>query len=458
MKAYKRTVIYDSSCDLPVYDSVNVLVCGGGPAGIAAATVAARRGQRTLLVERLGFLGGAAVAGYSGTVCGAFLASETPEKDGPRQAVHGFAEEFLSAMREQNAVTKPQLYGKTYLITHEPQSYKHVAEEMVLEAGVKILFHANIFGVVKNGDDFQGVVIDTKSGLAQIRAEVVIDATGDADIIYRAGYDYTMGDKGAIQNPSAMFRLGGVDVARFLKDWGANTISPDKITEKLWEAERKGADLPRKKVWVFPTTRPGELLMNVTLVVGQDGRALNVCDPDDHTEAEIVGRKQVEAYSRFFQEQIPGCENSYVNDCSAEVGVRQTRSIVGVEQLTNDAVVNAVKRPDGICKCPWPIELHSGEKPYLFWLINDYYEVPFGALIPTVGEGIIVAGRNLCAEHQALASCRVTAQCFEYGHAAAIAADCSLRTSRLIREIRGEEVRAEMNRNGSRLDSGSGGD
>ena len=452
MKTYQGTVVYDPSCDLPLYDSVDVLVCGGGPAGIAAATVAARRGQKTLLVERLGFLGGAAVAGYSGTVCGAFLASETPVEDGPQQVVYGFTEEFLSAMREKNAVTAPQLYGKTYLITHDPQSYKHVAEDLVLTAGANILYHANIFGVIKEGDHFLGVVIDTKSGLAQIRASVIIDATGDADVIYRAGYDYTMGDDGAIQNPTAIFRLSGVDMGRFGENWGEDTISPDKVTEQMLEAEAKGAHLPRKKIWIFPTTRPGELLMNATLINGADGRALNVCDPDDHTEAEIMGRKQVEEYAKFFKEQIPGCEESYINDCSAEVGVRQTRSIVGVEQMTNDAVAAAVKRPDGICKCPWPIELHAGEKPYLFWLINDYYEVPFGALVPSVGEGLIVAGRNLYAQHQALASCRVTAQCFEYGHAAAVAADLAIRSKRPIRGVLGEEVRAEMNKNGSRLD------
>lgn len=452
MKSFKQTVVYSPDCVLPLYGEVDVLVCGGGPAGIAAASVAARRGQRTLLVERLGFLGGAAVAGYSGTVCGAFLASDDPVKDGPRQIVYGFTEEFLQAMRARNGVTEPQLYGKTYLITHDPQIYKEVAERLVLGYGTQILYHTNVFGVIKEGDSFLGVVIDTKSGLAQIRAKIIIDATGDADLIYRAGCHYTMGDHGAIQNPTAMFRLGGVDVEKFRAYWGADTISPDAVTEKLAQANAEGRNLPRTKVWVFPTTRPGELLMNTTLLTSRDGRALNVCDPDDHTEAEIVGRQQVQDYYKFFRENIPGCENSFVNDCSAEVGVRQTRTIDGMDCMTNDAVAKAVKRPDGICKCPWPIELHAGEKPYLFWLINDYYEVPFGALVPKTGENLIAAGRNLCAEHQALASCRVTAQCFEYGHAAAVAADLALRRHSSIREIRGQEVRAEMNLEDSRLD------
>ena len=157
-------------------------------------------------------------------------------------------------------------------------------------------------------------------------------------------------------------------------------------------------------------------------------------------------------YAEFFKDYIPGCEESFVNDLSCEVGVRQTRSIVGMERLTNQDVAEARKRPDGIARCPWPIELHNGEAPYMYWLIHDYYEIPYGALVPETGEGILAAGRNLCAEHQALASCRVTAQCFGYGQAAGIAADMAVREQKRFRDIRGEDVRAALNAEGARLD------
>lgn len=452
MREFRHNVIYRADCALPIYDEVDVLVCGGGPAGIAAASMAARQGCSVLLIERLGFLGGAAVAGGSGTVCGAYLCSDTPIEDGPQQVVYGFTEEFLQAMRARGGITEPQLYGKTYLLTHDPQVYKEVAENLVLGSDARILYHTNIFGVIMDGDTYLGVVIDTKSGLAQVRAKVLIDATGDADLIYRASGDYTMGDNGSIQNPTAMFRLNGVDVPQFVEYWGTDTISPDKVTAMLQDANQHGWHLPRIKVWVFPTPRSGELLMNTTLLTGRDGRALNVCNPEDHTEAEIVGRRQIEEYARFFRMYIPGCENSYIADAFPEVGVRQTRTIRGIKRLTNEDVARAVKRTDGICRCPWPIELHAGEKPYLFWLINDYYEIPYGALVPEVGEHLIVAGRNLCAEHQALASCRVTAQCFEYGHAAGLAAAQSIARNIPLRDLSGEEIRSLMNENGSRLD------
>lgn len=138
-------------------------------------------------------------------------------------------------------------------------------------------------------------------------------------------------------------------------------------------------------------------------------------------------------------------------DTGVEVGIRQTRSVVGTEMLTNEDVLSCRKRDDGICRVPWPIELHNGEKPKLHWLLDDYYDVPFGTLIPETGENIIVAGRCLSAEHEALASARVTAQCFEYGHAAAVAVLHSLDTGVLLRDVPVDSIRDTMRVNGSAL-------
>jgi hypothetical protein len=237
-----------------------------------------------------------------------------------------------------------------------------------------------------------------------------------------------------------MFKIGNVDLPRFLDYWGEDTISPPKVVAML----ETRPDLVRKKVWLFPTVNPGEVLVNATKITGFDGRALDVTDPVDHTEAEQFSIYQARAVFAFLKAEIPGCEDAYFIDYGAEVGVRQTRSIVGMQRLTNADVIGKQKSVESIARSSWPIELHYAAKPKTEWLIDDYYEVPFRTLVPTQGRTLIVAGRCLSAEHEALASCRVTAQCFEYGRAAAIAADLSIHDRSDFQEVEPAQVVARM--------------
>jgi hypothetical protein len=242
-----------------------------------------------------------------------------------------------------------------------------------------------------------------------------------------------------------------VDVDAFLDGYGEDTISPPWVTERIREAGSLGADLPRDKIWIFTTPRPGELMVNATRLTAADGRMLNVIDPADFTEAEILGRRQVRRYADFITRELPGCRDAYVVDTGVEAGIRQTRTIAGAATLTNEAVLTGRKDPAGIARSPWPIEVHDGERPRLHWLTDDYYEVPYLTLVPEAGENVIVAGRCLSAQHEALASARVTAQCFEYGHAAAVATVLSLDEGIPYRRIEGERVRSIMSKNGSAL-------
>jgi hypothetical protein len=438
--------------DLPVIDDVDVCVVGGGAAGVAAAETAARHGKSVLLVERYGFCGGNAVAGMSGTICGMYLSSER-QVNRPEQVVFGFTERFRAAMAARGGITRPQRYGRTWTVTHDPLVWREVADDFLREAGVRVLFHCLVAGVVVDGDAVRGVVLESKAGRAVVRARRTIDASGDADVVFRAGLDYTLGEDGTVQNPTMIFRLGGVDVDRFLAFWGPDTICPPQVTEMLKREHEAGRyDLPRAKIWLFPTPRRDELLCNATRLIGRDGRMLDTTTPEDLTESELVGRRQVREYARFLRDFVPGCESSFVNDTGVQAGIRQSRSIVGVARLGNDAVARRDKRADGIARSPWPIELHVGGTPKLEWLHDDFYEVPYGALLPARGEDLIVAGRCLSAEHEALASARVTAQCFSYGHAAGLAVSASIDQTRALRDFEGAEIRSLLNDDGARLD------
>lgn len=430
----------------------DVLVVGGGAAGVAAAVTAARQGLDVTLIERYGFCGGGAVAGLSGTVCGLYAATDR-RSNGPTQMVFGFTDEFCERLTVAGGLADPVIYGKTWTRVHDPLVWRDVADGFLREAGVRVIFHAVVFGVHMEGDVVQGLEVWTKQGIIDARANIVIDASGDAEVVAMAGLPSSIGDNGQVQNPTMIFRVLGVDTERFTRAYGEDTIMPPEVTDLILAAQKSGKyDLPRAKIWLFKTTRPGELLCNCTRILGPDGRELNPLFWQDFTDAEIEGRRQVREYARFFRENLAGCENLFVNDTGVQVGVRQTRQVVGRHTLKNEDVVSGKKFDDGIARSPWPIELHSGQKPKVEWLLDDYYEVPFGCFVPERGDGLLTAGRCLSAQHEAVASARVTAQCFSYGHAIGHAAAISIKNNVSPRQIDGRDLRHVLNADNARLD------
>lgn len=421
----------------------DILVAGGGPAGVAAAYAAASKGCQVTLIEKYGFLGGAAVAGLSGTFCGLFLGTEKEEiKRIPMTKVMGT---FLRKMKDHQGITEPQQYGKTFTVTHDPLIWREVAEQMLLAAGVKIMYHTTIIDTLQKENTVTGVLVSHKGGFLFVPAKRVIDATGDSEIVFKGGFDYVVGENGVVQNPTMIFRLSNVDMATYKSYWGKDTISPEKVISLLTQYNGKnGYVLPRNKIWIFDTPNEGELLVNATMLVGNQGENLNSLRIQDFTKAEIDGRKQVRSYERFLKEFIPGCSASYVTNTGTEVGIRQTRSAICEQQLTVQDVIETRKDEDGIAKVSWPIELHASGKPRLEWIIDDYYEIPYRCLIPNQAENLLVAGRNMYAEHVALASARVTIPCLQMGEAAGFAAAKSLAEGRTFRSIKGKELHMDM--------------
>lgn len=431
----------------------DIVIVGGGASGVATAVTAARNGMKVVLIERHGFCGGGAVAGHSGTVCGLYEASDNPGQ-APVQAVFGFTEEFTSALEARGGLADPVRYGKTFTRVHDPIVWRETADAFLADQNITTIYHAVATRVLMDGNErIEGVELWTKQGPLRVRAKVTVDASGDADLIAMAGLPNKIGDNGRVQNPTMIFRLMGVDVPAFLAAYGDDTIMPASVSEMIRAANEAGTfNLPRAKIWLFPTTRPGELLCNCTRIIGADGRELNPLFWRDFAEAEIEGRKQAREYARFFAQTLTGCRNSFLNDMAVQVGVRQTRQIDGVKTLRNSDILAGQKFSDGIARSPWPIELHSGEKPKVEWLLNDVYEIPYECFVPERGEGLLAAGRCLSAEHEAVASARVTAQCFSYGQAIGHAASIAVRDHIAPRAISGSDLRDVLNRDGARLD------
>ena len=260
----------------PTLLDTDVLVVGGGAAGVAAAVTAARQGLRVLLLERYGFCGGGAVAGLSGTICGLYNASDNADAK-PEQLVHGFVDEFIKVMEQKGGLTGPVRYGKTFTRVHDPLVWREAADHLLREAGVKVLLHTVVTEVLLDGGErVAGVSAYSKQGKLSVKAKLTIDASGDADVIAMAGLPSFCGDNGKVQNPTMIFRMMGIDVARFLDVHGPDSIMGEE-TARLIQKLNAGNEyrLPRAKIFLFPTPRPNELLCNATRIIGQDGRELN---------------------------------------------------------------------------------------------------------------------------------------------------------------------------------------
>lgn len=406
----------DSYQDIPVNYDAEVLVIGGGPAGVAAAVAAARSGRKTMLIESYGFCGGMAVAGMSGAICGLFTSTKTGK---PEQLVHGFAGEFYHHLQLRGAASEPFPFGDTRIVMHEPFVWKEVADDLLAESGVRILYHTLCTDVIVEDGEIKGVVIENKNGRQIISALRFIDATGDADVCARADVPYTFGKDGVVQYPTMAFRMNNVDMPR------AVSHPVPQLETWVQAADGNGYNLPRKHIYLLPSPRPNEVLCNVTAVLRPDGRSTNATSAEDITWAEQAGRKLVREYERFLRDKVPGFENARVNDVAAQIGIRQSRTVVCRGKLMNDDVFNAKKSTRSVAKSAWCIEAHGSDGIFMFYLDNDYYDIPYDTLVPLEYPNLITVGRSLCAEHEALASARVTAQCFLTGYAAGKAAAIS---------------------------------
>lgn len=432
-----------ASFQAPIVREVDVLVVGGGPAGFAAAVRAAREGMSVVLAEHYGFVGGAHASGEIGTFAGLYLAN--PAEDIPRFIGKGLNRAILHSLRTvttgtrpQAAITGAQRWFDTYIEVYDPFWLRVVLDRLAVGAGVELMLHATALQPLMEGERVTGVLFATKAGAAAIKARVTIDATGDADILARAGGAFRMGEGGTMQHPTMLFRMTGVNTERL------RYISWPQIAE-IMRANGDAYGLNRFFPGVFLGVREGEVLLNVTKQVRPDGSALDMLDPWDRTYAELEGREACIRYERFFRDKVPGFETARIANTASSVAVRETRLIDGLYRLRGDDVLGAAKFPDGIAYSAWPVEKMEGDSVQLIWLPDlTWYEVPYRCLVPVRLEGLLVAGRCLSAERTAHASARTWALCVDLGEAAGLAAATAILRHIEPRDINGAELRAKL--------------
>lgn len=420
MSAEATDYLEEPARRIPIRGHYEVVVVGGGPAGLMAAAAAGRRGRRTILIERYGFLGGAGTMGGLSTFCG--LHARVHGED--RRVIHGLADELLQSLEDSDGISEPHLSlgNRIQAQAFDISAYKIAADELLLSAGVTVLFHACAVDVaMADTERIDAVIIESKSGREAIRGDVFVDGSGDGDIAVWAGVPFEISE--TTMFPSLMFRINNVDAESAGPAWKT-------MGERMAAAEEAGTHrFPRKKPIVRPQRNPIEWRSNLTQLSNPDGSPVSGLDVAQLSHGEIQGRQQARDTFAFIRNEAPGFADSYIVDLAPQIGVRETRRIVGRYQLTEADILGCADFDDTIGVNGWPVEAHvAGDIEIRFPAEGSrgFNQLPFRMLVPEAVSNLYVVGRCASMTQGGQSSARVTGPCFAMGQAAGIAADLAL--------------------------------
>ncbi len=425
------------------YD-IDVLVCGGGPAGVCAAVSAAREGARVVLAERFGCLGGNLTLGHVSPILGKVAPGTMADE----------IRRFLDSGHE-DALQVVTRNGPEQHIDHEEA--KGILARLCADAGVTVLLCAPVVDAIMEGNRVAGAIIDTPQGLRRIAAKVVVDATGDGRVAMAAGAECRVGrdGDGATQPMSIEFVVDGVDESRAITAWGGT--DPVKLPSgeeyrALCKRMNAAGELPKNVtiVRLHRTFYPGERSVNATQLNGVDA-----LDSAALGRADAELRAQIGQCVAFLRKHVPGYERCRVKSTAGTLGVRETRRVMGDAMLTDDDVAEGRKRADAIVHDAWfLIDIHNptgGGQAEGHSHPAQPYDIPYGAFLPKGVDGLLTAGRCISGTHRAHASYRVMTPCMAMGEAVGVAAALAAAQEVIPRVVHADDIRAVLQRRGVRL-------
>ncbi len=443
---------------VPVCADVDVLVVGGGPAGIIAATAAAGDGLNVALVESRSFVGGNLILGLP--ILG-FLSQKG------KPIITGLPQELIERLRARGAAGEHQpcpLHVSLTLV--EPEAVKSAALEMLLERGVNLMLHRMFAGVVMDGDRLRGIITESKAGREALLARVIIDCTGDGDVAFRAGVPCEKGDaRGGMQPPTLMFCMAGVDTEKLRRSlandpqtYRADFIpaeyfgrNPQFIVVGLRQLIRKaqaaGLSLPTERTILITGLRAGEVWVNMTRVKGVDGT-----DPQSLSAGEVEARRQIASIQRYLVEYVPGFEQAALTTVAPFLGLRETRRVAGRYVLNREDILSCRRFDDAVAVASYPVDLHhpNDDDCTMEWC-GDCYDIPYRCLVPQRVENLLVAGRCISTTHEAMAAIRVMSTCMATGEAAGRAAKMAVAEQVSPSGINVSRLREELRARGAYL-------
>lgn len=417
--------------------NTDVVIVGGGPAGICAACAAADQGSKVMLIEQYGFVGGMATAGLVAPFMTCY------DSGGGTKLIRGLFEELVNRMIKEGAALPPEEIGApssfTSYITNghihvtpfDAEALKRIAEQMLIERGVDLLYYTTYVSSLMSNNKIDEILVHNKSGFASIKAKVFIDCTGDADVAARSGAQFIMGNgNGKMQPTSLFFRIGNVDLSKIEKDieehkndfYRKDGVNYRSFHWHVSKAREAGDwDLARVSIGLFRGVKEDEWSVNTSRIMDIDGT-----DAESLTRGSIQGRLQVDQIFRFLVKYVPGCENARLLCSGSHLGIRETRHIVGLSTLTADNVLEGKIPEDSIMVAANSIDIHGKFGPlsnqYVTLPEGKYYGVAFGTMVPKDFDNLLVAGRCISAESDAAGAIRVMPPCMALGQAAGVAA------------------------------------